>query len=70
MIYHHFLISGLTYVPGGVSRLRIFGSARQVEMNSSLLTLPSPSLSITRKIVRALSAGFKCALFALVWFII
>ena len=33
-------ISGHTYVPGGVSRLSILGSAVQVEMNSSCDTLP------------------------------
>ena len=59
-----------TYVPGGVSRFRILGSAAQVEMNSSLETLPSPSLSISLKMALARSTGSKCALWALVWFII
>ena len=59
-----------THVPGGVRRFKIPGSAMQVLMNSCLDTFPSQSLSITLKMVLALSAGFKCALCALVWFII
>ena len=60
----------ISYVPGGVRRFRILGSARQVLMNSSRVTFPSPSLSIIRKIARARSDGFKCARCALVVFII